>query len=158
MRIVFSLLRATHFIVSRVNLWRSLHGGKPNGYGQTYRTVIMTDLALATASSLAETIPNANSLTNANFTCGESRGESEPGSSASSSNSLESSPCSEGSLCLEGDLGVYCQCYVQRSTSEQVTRGKILIEMSFVYASFALEPHVGRGSTQKLCGIRYCKG
>lgn len=54
-------------------------------------------------------IPAADSLVNVNLTCsGAGEGEA------------TSPPCSEGSLCLEGDVGVYCQCYMSKSTGNEV--------------------------------------
>ena len=77
-------------------------------------------MALAKASSQAGELPTAGSLTNANITCRHGGEESSQGITSSSNSSSASSPCSEGSLCLEGDVGVYCQCYLQRSTLKQV--------------------------------------
>ena len=78
-----------------------------------------TDVTLAKASSRAQELPAADSFTNAKMTCQDGQEEVSQGMTSSSSSS-SSSPCSEGSVCLEGDLGVYCQCYRQRSTMKQV--------------------------------------
>ena len=88
-----------------------------------------TDFALANASSLARDLPTAGSLTNVIITCQDGAEENghldssssdSPSSDSSSSDSPPESPCSQGSTCVEGDVGVYCQCYLQRSTSDQV--------------------------------------
>ncbi|CAM9095530.1 unnamed protein product, partial [Laminaria digitata] len=107
-------------------------------YAEPHSTVVIRNtvlgdnnyLPLAKASSLAGELPTADSLTNANTTCRDRGGQasqddtsSSPSSPSTSSSDVSpknsSSPCSEGSVCLEGDLGVYCQCYLQRSTSKQ---------------------------------------
>lgn len=62
-------------------------------------------------------IPTADSLINANMTC---RDERDGGGTPPSNLTATVSICSQGSVCLEGDLGVYCECYFQRSTSKEV--------------------------------------
>lgn len=64
------------------------------------------------AASSVNEIPTADTFTNVEIKCEDNVVEDEGSSS---------SLCSEGSLCLEGDLGVYCQCYKNESTSEEVT-------------------------------------
>ena len=59
----------------------------------------------------ASEIPVNASLINVDLNCSES-----------------GSPCSLESTCLEGDLGVYCHCYTQYSTSEEV-RGHVAVCM-----------------------------
>lgn len=74
---------------------------------------VRSDFALAEAGSEAGELPDASSLTNANLRCGDGGGDD-------STSTSPSYPCSEGSDCLDGDLGVYCQCYEQRSSLKEV--------------------------------------
>lgn len=68
-----------------------------------------TDENFISAASAASTVPTANSLITVNVTCdGEG---SETGTDF---------PCSPGSMCLDGDVGVFCECYEQRSTGVEV--------------------------------------
>ena len=86
------------------------------------RSLHATDVALAEGGSSSGTFPTADSLTNTNITCRDgvpwagTQSQDDPSSSLSSS---EAPPCSNGSACLEGDLGVYCPCYIQRSSLRQ---------------------------------------
>lgn len=92
-------------------------------YGPRHLPWHNTDLSLAKAGSLAVKLPTADSLTNGNVTCLD---YANGGDSSSSDSSDPTSVCAQGSPCLVGDLGVYCSCYLQRSTMEKVPLDKLI--------------------------------
>lgn len=81
----------------------------------------VADETIADEASDMLQLPSADTFINLNLTC----------------DSSAVSPCGEGSWCLEGDLGVYCERYQLRSTSEEVRaqdvlRGVLLLRCKIV--------------------------
>lgn len=85
--------------------------------GGTFLVIRTPDQSEVAEASEALRLPSAKDFINAGVTC-----ESSP------------PPCSDGSWCLDGDLGVYCQRYLLRSSSEEVRAqrklGKAKLDMA----------------------------